>query len=390
MTSRREVKNWCFTNFDILENKNRGNVTNVLWYKHPEISYIIAAVEKGDLTEHPHHQGYLQLKTRRRMSWLKSNFSKSVHWSIQESKKDDNAIDYCKKGMQSKDEWKQSRTNGPNYGKNLNIYCENGFISIQGQSYDLTKAISDIKAGNIDDVKMSIAYIKHGSNLDNQMKYYQNKLLYDEAEKEFDAEFKNMNIHQKFWYQKQQEIGKMCFAVIQKAGNLGKSMFGKYLKFKHNGMVFNNSSERDIAAAYDGRKNVIFDFARAVKDNIPYECFENMLEGQLFSPKYQGTPLSFPRPNIFVGTNSRLDYSKLSHWKWYVLTYDGDKLYSIFDGRKTKDPKRILDCMYFVQPDDQYDDFLDNNIEQYLIAEDIPLQFELQDLLEIEDNIVSI
>ena len=388
MTSRREAKNWCFTNFDILENKDRGNKLDVDWYQHPDITYIIAAVEKGEAKEHPHHQGYFQLKTRQRMSWLKNNFSKTVHWGMQESKKDDNPIDYCKKGSQSKEEWKKTRINGPNYGKDLNIFIEKGFVSKQGQSLDLAKAISDIKAGNIDDVKMSIAYTKHGSNLDNQIKYFNNKKLYEAAEKEFDCEFKMMNRHQKFWFEKQKEIGKMCFAVIQKAGNLGKSMFGKYLKFKHEGMVFNNSSERDIANAYDGRKNVIFDFARAVKDNIPYECFENMLEGQLFSPKYQGLPLSFPRPNIFVGSNTKLDYKKLSHWKWYVLTYDGDQLYSIFDG--SLDKRDASKCMYFLQPEDDYDDFLFNKIEDNIVDENIPEQFELQDLLEIENNIVSI
>ena len=48
------------------------------------------------------------------------------------------ASNYCKKGEQSKEEWKEHHEEGPNFGKN-SIFEEKGELSNQGKRTDLQR-----------------------------------------------------------------------------------------------------------------------------------------------------------------------------------------------------------------------------------------------------------
>jgi len=75
--------------------------------------YLIFGHEVGE-NETYHWQGYIQLKSRLTLNQVKKFLPRAHLEQVKGTQQQ--AIDYCKKGIQSKDEWKALGINGPNYG----------------------------------------------------------------------------------------------------------------------------------------------------------------------------------------------------------------------------------------------------------------------------------
>lgn len=84
--------------------------------------YAVYADEVGE-SGTPHIQGFIQLRDGRRLSWLKKYIPRAALHACNGTAKQ--ASDYCKKGKQSHDEWKEFGTEGPNYGKDAK-FTEHG------------------------------------------------------------------------------------------------------------------------------------------------------------------------------------------------------------------------------------------------------------------------
>ena len=85
------AKRWCFT-------INNPTEADRFWEEPDKlemIKYIVLQTEKGEQGT-PHYQGFLILKDKKRMTWLKSNFNERAHWAITRGT-DKQASDYCKK-----------------------------------------------------------------------------------------------------------------------------------------------------------------------------------------------------------------------------------------------------------------------------------------------------
>jgi len=133
-SARREAKRWCFT----LNNPAPTDTFSDTDAIDPSIyEYLICAKEKA-ATGTPHLQGFICFKDKKRLSWIVKNiFVSSItrkgrgSWFICAGSVQEN-IDYCKKGEQSKEEWRKLKTKGPNYGLNAD-FVEFGTPPAQGR-----------------------------------------------------------------------------------------------------------------------------------------------------------------------------------------------------------------------------------------------------------------
>lgn len=93
MTSRQEAraKRWCFT-------INNPTDDDKFWEngeQQSELEYLIVQEEVGENGTR-HYQGFLILKRKNRLTWLKSNINNRAHWEKTRGT-DKQAADYCRK-----------------------------------------------------------------------------------------------------------------------------------------------------------------------------------------------------------------------------------------------------------------------------------------------------
>lgn len=84
-----------------------------------QLKYLIFGYEVGE-NGTPHLQGYAEFFKRIRLTGLKKIMPARGHYSARLGTQQQ-AIDYCRKGEQSKKEWEEQKTKGPNFGKNAKV-----------------------------------------------------------------------------------------------------------------------------------------------------------------------------------------------------------------------------------------------------------------------------
>lgn len=106
--------------------------------------YLLAAAEVGE-SGTPHLQGYAELSKPCSLSTLTDLLAKRAH--IETAIDKDMSVIYCKKGAQSKAEWKQLGCNGPSYGKDLVIALEKGERKSPGTRNDIHEVAEQVLCG---------------------------------------------------------------------------------------------------------------------------------------------------------------------------------------------------------------------------------------------------
>lgn len=145
MATRRKVpRNFCFTlnNYEKATDDGVTRMAQIEWLR-TRCDYIVYGKEVGEKGT-PHLQGYAECKTQ---IWF-DTFVKHCH-DINIEKRFGSAkaaADYCKKGEQSHVEWKSLSINGPNYGKNAEVF-EEGKCSMQGKRNDIETCTDMISEG---------------------------------------------------------------------------------------------------------------------------------------------------------------------------------------------------------------------------------------------------
>lgn len=145
-------RNYCFT----INNYTREQINA---FTEIDCKYIIYGKEVGEGGTR-HLQGFISFPNARSIQGIKSTRKGNEICRIALDKahleetcgtiKD--AINYCKKGEQSKDEWKQLKEKGPNWGKNADVY-ERGNPPSQGKREDLERVYKECKEGkSVEDI----------------------------------------------------------------------------------------------------------------------------------------------------------------------------------------------------------------------------------------------
>lgn len=97
--SNPEAKRWCFTINNPTEEDIGlliGTEADGAQAKLDEVEYMIFQEEKGNEEGTLHWQGFLILKKKKRLTWLKRNINGRAHWEVARGT-NDQAIAYCRK-----------------------------------------------------------------------------------------------------------------------------------------------------------------------------------------------------------------------------------------------------------------------------------------------------
>jgi len=105
-------RDWVFT-------LNNWTVAEVDRVNAIECKYIVYGKEVG-ASGTPHLQGFVYFKNPRVFNGVKSLFPERVHLEV--CRHMEKAIDYCKKGEQSHQEWEDHGVDGVNFGKNAVVF----------------------------------------------------------------------------------------------------------------------------------------------------------------------------------------------------------------------------------------------------------------------------
>lgn len=132
---------------------------------------------------------------------------------------------------------------------------------------------------------------------------------------------------QKFMLKKIEETapGRHIPIFIDTLGESGKSTLQDYLHFHKDHQEFTNAKTADIAYAYHGAKLVTFNFARSTDLNkVNYQAIENLLDGKIFSSKYQSGMKRFIKPKVALFCNNEPDFTAMSQDRWRIFRRDPD------------------------------------------------------------------
>lgn len=136
-------KNWAFTAF-IGEDDPKAFL-DILWASDA-LDYLVGQLEAAPTTGEKHIQGFITLKAKKRLTWLKRNLDSEVHWEPAKGTAAQNRA-YCTK--------QDSRVEGP---------WEFGEFVTQGRTKGLDKAIEMVKARATDTAiaeEIPAVYVRH-------------------------------------------------------------------------------------------------------------------------------------------------------------------------------------------------------------------------------------
>lgn len=324
---------WVFT----FNNYTEDDVIR-LSSKIENLDYIVFGKEIGN-SGNKHLQGYCEVKSNKTLKTIKLLLgSETIHCEETKARNKNHAINYCKKGEQSHEEWEKMRTDGPNFGKNADFVEKIWKPKCQGQRTDLTKyhMINDMAKTNksfseIADFNPEIAIKFHSGikTLINEHKIHHQKSSLQEY----------MNQYTLLDWQERLRIelsgkphNRKIIWYIDEEGGCGKSIMTKWLYANTDCTMFNNAKTADIAAAWNGEQIVIFDLARCLNgDMINFQAIESLKNGMIFSSKYNSHTKVFNQPHVVIFANwPPTNLEALSKDRWDIRSLNKNK-----DGPKT-------------------------------------------------------
>lgn len=84
------AKRWCFT-------LNNPGEADQFWEGHEDLfEYLVVQIEEAPETHTPHFQGFLILKTKQKLNWLKRHLHPTAHFEVTRGT-NQQASDYCEK-----------------------------------------------------------------------------------------------------------------------------------------------------------------------------------------------------------------------------------------------------------------------------------------------------
>lgn len=290
------ARNWVFT-----INNYEDELEPFNWL--PEDSFCIWQAEVGE-SGTPHLQGYIELGSVQRLSYLKKLHS-TAHWEKRKGSQEQ-AIAYSSK--------EDTRVSGPW------IY---GDKKVQGQRSDLESIrymmLNDCHLDDIKDANFS-CYIRHKRAIDHEYKVIQ----YEKAKMRRLAMYDSVQ-----WRPWQQDVIELIQTdpdprrvhwFYEESGNTGKSYLSRYLISKYSGFLCTGGKVVDIQYAYEGQRIVILDLSRTKAEHIDhlYEMIELWKDGSFLSTKYESQTKHFGTPHVLVFSNFRPSTEKLSEDRWDI------------------------------------------------------------------------
>jgi len=119
--------------------------------------------------------------------------------------------------------------------------------------------------------------------------------------------------------------------VYNPQGNIGKSMFCKYMEYNNNCLKMTFAKASDLlylASQQQGRRAFLFDFTRTHSaeysiDDV-YEAMENLKNGHYISSKYEVQSVLTKQPHVWMFTNMLPSINKLTFDRWIFYQVNED------------------------------------------------------------------
>nr|AIH07616.1 replication associated protein [Cotton leaf curl alphasatellite] len=284
---------WCFTIFFT----TAAPPDLVPLFENTSVSYACWQEEESPTTKRRHLQGYLQLKTKKSLSAVKSLFGDlNPHLEKQRARRTDEARDYCMK--------EETRVSGPfEFGD----YCPSGpHKRRQRESV----------------IRSPVRMAEENPSVFRRVKA---KI----AEEEFQKTAHEIQISNlKSWQLRLKTLldrdpdDRTIFWVYGPDGGEGKSTFARDLYRSGTWFYTRGGSADNVSYQYIGQlgNNIVFDIPRDKKDYLQYSLIEMFKDRLIVSNKYE--PLMAPLINcihVVVMSNFLPDFEKISVDRVHVI-----------------------------------------------------------------------
>lgn len=231
-------------------------VTTLTTWIEKHTDYASYQLEQGDETGYVHWQISLKLKDKQRFSWLSRHFSPIAH--VEEIRNIDAADKYSHKV--------ETRILGP-YFHPKPVETVTDYFTKRGHTY----------------------------------KWWQQEIL-DIMKTE--PEGRNV-----YWY-------------WEPSGKVGKSVFMRHIILRHNVFPLSNAKTADVAYAYKkmtpDQNTIIINLPRSSEGHLNYNAIESMLDGMIFSTKYESGFVMRNFTHMIFFANFHPDTTGLSEDRWVI------------------------------------------------------------------------
>lgn len=297
------AKRWCFT---INNPTDEESFLLSLWGEEcshgdqSECSYLIFGREVGD-NGTQHLQGYLELRKRKRLTYLKSlQWFQRGHFEVARGTSRQ-ASDYCKKDGDF-----QEYGSLPLAGGNASKFEQlRNWVASQEESpsyRDVWETFPDLAGRYKSAVLECIALFgKRPKLVDGQLRLWQHAL-----NERVNAEADDRTV----------------VFVIDEEGNQGKSWLTRYWMTHLDGAQFLSVGKRDdLAYSVDVQSTVfVFDIPRGHMQYLQYGLLEQLKNRLVYSPKYTSvTKVLKVTPHVIVFCNEHPDMHALSADRYKII-----------------------------------------------------------------------
>lgn len=126
--------------------------------------------------------------------------------------------------------------------------------------------------------------------------------------------------------------------IYDPVGNMGKTVFCKYMYARHDAIICTGGGAKDIACLLailrdagrdlNEKTTFLFNLSRTT-EGISYKGIEAVKDGLMTSQKYETSTLVFNCPHVWVLSNQEPDIHRLSGDRWKIWTIKDDNLVTI-------------------------------------------------------------
>lgn len=306
------AKRWCFTinNWTLAE-----HAKCISFCEQFEPVFFVLGKERGELLT-DHLQGFVHLKSKQRLTFLKSNLSERAHFEVARGSDDENK-DYCTK----------EDSEAFIFGTPVKNCSDKGGGRITGQQV-IAAAIAFAKSREPFSVikeneELAVPVLRHYNSFEKLAASVRRLNALEQLREEY------KDVRLKVWQQAilntiQEPVHpRTIHWYWESTGGVGKTWMSKYLVANHQAFRAENGKSNDIKYAYSGEKVVVFDFTRSQTEHINYEIIESIKNGCYFNCKYESGMRIFPSPHTFCFSNSPPDLSKMSADRWHIVQIRG-------------------------------------------------------------------
>lgn len=114
-------------------------------------------------------------------------------------------------------------------------------------------------------------------------------------------------------------------------GNTGKSFLCTYLAINYNALCLEGGKKQDLACAYKGQPIVCFDFTRSSQEFVNYDAIEAIVNGKIFSSKYNSGCKIYPKPWVLCFANWLPKINTMTKDRWNIFTINSHMSLELYD-----------------------------------------------------------